>query len=284
MSDHPGEIRVYEPDQAIKKGYLSMLGEIFQELSANRWLIYQLFLRDFSSVYKQSLFGFIWPILIPILSVGTFMIMNRSGVLDIGTMDLPYPLFAILGLSVWQIFARGITAGANSLVKAGPMITRINFSRKCLVIAAFGQVLIFFCIEFLLCLVLFVAYGLTPTPYIILFPVLVLPMLWLTVGLGLILAVINGIIRDIAHILTVGVTFLMFLTPILYQKPGTGLLARLTEYNPFYYLTAFPRDLILQGKGLLWAGYTIVGCLSLVFFLFCLVVFHLTESRVAERI
>lgn len=284
MSDHPGVIRVYEPDQAIKKGYLSMLREIFQELSVNRWLIVQLFLRDFSSVYKQSLFGLLWPILIPILSVGTFMIMNRSGVLDIGKLDMPYPLFAILGLSLWQIFARGITAGANSLVKAGPMITRINFSRKCLVIASFGQVLVFFCTEFLLCLVLFVAYGLVPTPYILLLPVLVLPMLWLTLGLGLVLAVVNGIIRDIAHILTMGVTFLMFLTPILYQKPKTGLLAQLTEYNPFYYLVAFPRDLILQGKGFLWPGYVAVGCLSLVFFLFCLVLFHLTESRVAERI
>lgn len=276
--------RTYEPDNAIRQGYFSMFKEIFLELKQNRWLIYQLFKRDFSSIYKQSIFGILWPIIIPIMSVGTFIVMNRSGVLNIGHLNVPYPIFAVLGLAIWQLFARGIVAGANSLVKAGVMIAKLNFSRKSLVIASFGQSLLAFLIQLLLCVVLFFYYGIVPAPYILLLPLLIIPTVLLTLGLGLIFSIINGIMRDIGNALTIVVTFLMFLTPILYAKPETGLLADISAYNPLYPLVAFPRDLILTGSFRGWSGFLVVSGLSLLVFIFCLFLFHLTETRVAERI
>jgi hypothetical protein len=47
-------ITTYEPDNSLKKGYLAIFGEIFNELKKNRWLTYQLFKRDFLTIYKQS--------------------------------------------------------------------------------------------------------------------------------------------------------------------------------------------------------------------------------------
>jgi len=278
------EIRTYEPDNAIKKGYLGMIPEIARELKQNRWLIRQFFKRDFAGIYKQSIFGLLWPLLIPILSVGTFIIMNRSGVLSIGPMDVPYPIFAVLGLALWQLFARGIVAGANSLVKAGAMIAKINFSRKSLVVASLGQALVSFLIQLLLCLVLFIYYGITPKAMTFFLPLLVLPLLFLTLGLGLILSIINGIARDIGNSLTIVMTFLMFLTPVLYARPESGILALITRYNPLYYLVAVPRDLILLGSSQDWVAYFVVSGISIFVFLFCLLIFHLTETRVAERI
>jgi len=84
--------------------------------------------------------------------------------------------------------------------------------------------------------------------------------------------------------LSILMTFLMFLTPILYAKPSTGILARITNYNPLYYLTSVPRELVLTGKILEWKGFLISSVISIIIFIICLIVFHLTETRVAERI
>ncbi len=139
-------ITTYEPDNSLKKGYLSIVSEIFNELKKNRWLTYQLFKRDFFAVYKQSFVGILWALIIPLVSVGTFIILNRSGIFTIGDIDVPYPIYAILGMAFWQLFSTGLIASSNSLVKAGSMIVKINFSKKALVIASTGQSLISFLI------------------------------------------------------------------------------------------------------------------------------------------
>lgn len=54
MSDN---IKTYEPDNFLKKGYLVAFGEIIDELKRNTWFTYQMFKRDFSAKYKQSLVG-----------------------------------------------------------------------------------------------------------------------------------------------------------------------------------------------------------------------------------
>lgn len=274
----------YEPDNSLKKGYLSQLKDIISEIRNNRWLAYQLFKRDFFAIYKQSFIGIFWAFIIPLVSVGTFIVLNRSGVFSIGTIDVPYAIYAILGMAFWQLFATGLIASSNSLVKAGSMILRINFSKKSLVIASTGQSIVAFLIQFLLVIVLFFVFGFTPNISILLVPLLVIPMMLFTLGLGLLLALINGIMRDIGNILSFLVTFMMFLTPVLYAKPQEGMLISITKLNPLYYLVSTPREMILWGTVSEWRGFLVSSILSVFIFLFCLVIFHLAETRVAERI
>ena len=277
-------IITYEPDNSLKKGYLSIFSEIFDELKKNRWLTYQLFKRDFWAVYKQSFIGIFWALIIPLVSVGAFIMLNRSGIFSIGDISMPYPIYAILGMAFWQLFSTGLIASSNSLVAAGAMLTKINFSKKSLVIASLGRSIVSFLIQFVLVALLFVYYGIVPNIAILLIPIVIIPILLLTLGLGFILSLVNGVVRDIGNILGVLLTFLMFLTPVLYARPTIGILAHATKYNPLYYLVSAPRDLILTGTISDLGGFFIVSILSIIVFIVCLTVFHLTETRVAERI
>jgi lipopolysaccharide transport system permease protein len=283
----PGEttnLVTYEPDNAIKQGYLKVFFRIFQEIACNRWLIYQLFKRDFLATYKQSLFGVLWAVIIPVISVSTFVALDQSGVLNTGSTKAPYPVFAVSGIALWQLFAAGLVSGANSLVKAGPMVAKINFSKKSLVIAATGQAFVAFGVQVSFLLLLFPIYGWNLHVAILFLPVLVIPTWLLTLGLALIFAILNGIVRDIGNAISIFVTFLMLMTPVLYVKPDSGFLDVFSRYNPMFYLVNFPRDLILFGESSLALGFFWSAALSGVTFLACVLVFHLTESRVAERI
>ena len=278
------DIITYEPDNSLKKGYLSIFMEIFNELKKNRWLTYQLFKRDFLAVYKQSFIGSFWALIIPLISVGAFIILNRSGIFSIGNIKAPYPIYALLGMAFWQLFSAGLIASSNSLVAAGTMITKINFSKKSLVIASLGRSIVSFLIQVVLVTLLFVYYGIVPSIAILLLPLIIIPILLLTLGLGFILSLVNGVVRDVGNVLGVILTFLMFLTPVLYAKPTMGILAQATSYNPLYYLVSAPRDLVLTGTIFELSGFFVMSIISIIIFIACLIIFHLTETRVAERI
>jgi lipopolysaccharide transport system permease protein len=275
---------VYEPDNSIKKGYVLIFREIYREIIDNRWLTYQLFKRDFFATYKQSFFGIFWAILLPIISVGTFIALSRAGIFSIGEIQIPYPIYAILGMAFWQIFSTGIIGSSGALVKAGSMITQINFSKKSLLFASAGQSIVSFIIQFLLVCLLFVFYGIAPSWAILLVPIMVIPIILLTLGLGMFMSLLNGIMRDVGNVMSLLMTFLMFLTPILYVKPSKGILMEITEFNPLYYLISESRNLILSGNILEANGFAISAGVSVMIFIISLVGFHLAETRISERV
>ena len=277
-------VTTYEPDNSLKKGYLSIFGQIFIELNRNRWLTYQLFRRDFLSAYKQSLLGVLWAMILPLVSIGIFIVLNRSGILNIGDIGAPYSIYALLGMAFWQFFSTGLVGCSNSLVNAGPMILKINFSKKSLVIAAAAKAIVPFIIQFMMVGVLFIGYGRTPSILGLLVPVFIIPLILFTIGLGFFTSLLNGVMRDIGNIISILLTFMLFFTPVLYGKPKMGILATLTKYNPLYYLVSTPRDLVLKGVIPEWEGFLIVCLISIFLFIGCLFAFHLTEKRVAERI
>jgi lipopolysaccharide transport system permease protein len=261
-----------------------MFVSIFKEIRDNRWLIFQLFKRDFTALYKQSLLGILWAFVIPIVAVGTFVLLNSSGVFNVGDIAVPYPLYAVLGIAFWQLFSAGLIASSNSLVLAGSMITKINVSKKSLVIASTGQALVSFVIQFGVAIVLMIGYMAKPSVFILAVPLLIIPILLMMLGLGFTLSLLNGVIRDIGNVLSVVMTFLLFLTPILYAKPSSGALATISSYNPLYYLVSVPRSLILTGTTTEWGPFALASALSLVIFILCLCAFHLAETRIAERV
>ncbi len=278
------QVTTYEPDNSIKKGYVALLQEIGAEVSRNKWLTWQLFKRDFFAIYRQSFMGFLWAFIVPLVSVGSFIVLSNAGLFQIGRIDVPYPIYAILGMAFWQLFSMGLIASTNSLVNAGSMITKINFSKKSLVIASVGQSLISFAVQFVLVCALFIYFHKMPGPAIVLVPLLMLPIVMLTLGLGFILSLLNGIMRDTGSLITLLMTFLMFLTPILYVRPSSGFLAALTTFNPIYYLISSTRELILTGTISELSGFALSVALSVAVFAVSLIIFHLTETRVAERI
>jgi len=277
-------VTVYQPDNSLKNGYLLTFQQIYEELVDNKWLMYQLFKRDFSTMYKQSFIGILWIFIIPMINVGIFAMLGHSGIFNFGNISAPYPVFAILGISFWQIFSNGVMACGNSLSSAGEMIARINFSKKSLVIASIGKSVVTFLIQIFLIAALLVFFKVAPSKTLILFPLVAIPIVVFTLGLGLIISLLNAIVRDTGNLLSVLLMLGMYGTPVLYAKPMTGLLAQITHYNPMYYFICSGRDLVLTGSLSEPKGFFLSCFLAIIIFIVGLVIFHLTETRITERI
>lgn len=278
------KITIFEPDRSIKQGHISLWKEIIRDTKESAWLIRQLFVRDFKAMYSQSLLGVVWALIIPLVTLATFILLRSSGLFSVGAIEVPYAIYALLGLAYWQLFVTGLVQSTNSLVSAGSMIKKINFPREALVFASFGNTIISFILQMGIVFILFGAYGFIPHWQFIVFPLMAIPILLITCGLGFICSIINGVIRDLGRMLTIGLTFLLFITPIAYERPETGFVAMLARFNPLFYLSIGPRDIALTGTLSHPVGYFISCALSIFVFFFCWMAFHLTETRIAERI
>ena len=193
---------IYEPDKFIKMGFSESWKEMAINLFRSRELIWRLFLRDFNARYRQSLLGVAWALLNPIITVGIFVFLNRSGILNIGNTVVPYPVFALIGMSLYGIFSTGLSASSNSIVGAGSMVVKINFPKISLVIAALGQAIAEFIVRLVLIAILLVIYGVAPSWTSVLLPLVLLPLMLLTLGFGLILSLMAGIFRDVIYIVS----------------------------------------------------------------------------------
>ena len=120
--------KLYRPSQ--NRGWgIKVWKEMLSELYESRELTLRLFLRNFKAKYRQTVLGFLWAVIMPLMTVGTFVFLNRAGVLNIGEVEIPYPAYALLGLTIWQVFAGGIRSCSNSIVAGGSMVVKINFPK-----------------------------------------------------------------------------------------------------------------------------------------------------------
>ena len=258
--------------------------EMFSELIGSRELVWQLFLRNFKAKYRQTVLGFLWALIMPLLVVAAFVFLNRAGVLNIGKIDIPYPAYALLGLTIWHIFAGGLMACSNSIVAGGNMVVKINFPKETLVLSSLGEALVETMVRLALTAFVFALYKVVPAWTVILFPLTLIPLLLFTLGLGFMLSILNAVFRDVANIVSLSSTFLLFITPVLYPEPKAAFFKAFTIFNPLAALVSGPRDLVVKGYLTQPISYLFYSGLSLIIFIISWRLFHLAEIRIAERV
>lgn len=277
-------ITIYEPNHIMKSG-IGVWAEMVRELIKSRGLIWRLIVRDITARYKQSVFGILWAFIAPLVMMLIFVWIKKKNFLPIGETDMPYAGFVFTGQIVWFLFSQGIISSANSMVAAGSMLTKINFPKEVLVFSAVGQTIFDFLLRVPLLMIVFVWVDFTPKITILLVPFVLLPLLFLVVGIGFYMALFNAVARDISSALGIILNLGMFVTPVIYSPPTSWPLSFLVNtVNPVSAYITVSRDLMTVGSLTDPIAYVLSLILSIMIFLFGWRVFHLVEPKIAERI
>lgn len=276
--------KIYSSTTLYKKGVINIFLLMFSDAYKSRELIYRLFWRNFVSRYKQSLLSWGWIFLMPFVTMGTFLALNVSGVLKIGELNVPYPIYGLIGVSLWNLFSNGLPTVTTSLTSAQDVIGKINFPKETLVFASIFQVIVDFLIRLILIIAVFSIYFRLPSIMFLLFPLYLLPLMLFVIGIGFFTSILQVIFKDTQHFINLFLSLFLFLMPIMYSMPTKGLLYQLNKYNPIYFLISVPRDLMIFGSTHELTGFIFSSMISVVIFFLGWFVFYISETKFAERI
>jgi lipopolysaccharide transport system permease protein len=192
----------------------------FKEVWKYRDLLMLFVKRDFVSFYKQTIFGPLWFFIQPVFTtiVFTFIFSNLA---NISTDGVPAPLFYLAGITAWNYFADCITKTSTVFKDNSNLFGKVYFPRLILPLSIVVSNLIRFFVQFSLFIAVLFFYkyldnNLHFTWVVFLFPVLLLMMAMLGLGMGLIITGLTTKYRDLAFLVTFGIQLLMYTTTVIY--------------------------------------------------------------------
>ena len=254
------------------------------ELWEYRELFYFFTLRDIKVKYKQTVIGFLWAVLQPLVMALLFSFFLGKAISSYTELPLPYNIFALSGLVLWGIFSSGINTAGNSMVSNANIIKKIYFPRLIIPISSVLVGLFDFLMAFLVfviyCLFNNITFSLSALIY---FPFAVLLACIATFGAGTLLAALNVKYRDFRYIIPFLIQLLLFVTPVIYPTTITHnyYLKVLLSFNP---MTA-PLDIFRAGitHGIVdWQSDLISIASSMLIFIIGLLYFKKTEAYFAD--
>src|SRR5258705_4599679 len=111
---------------------------MLRDLAASRELAWRLLVRNISSRYRHTMLGYLWAFLPPVLNTLVFVFLQKAGYFTVGQTGVPYALFLLAGLILWQAFSDAINAPLKMVQQSYSVLTKVNFPRESLIIAGVG--------------------------------------------------------------------------------------------------------------------------------------------------
>jgi lipopolysaccharide transport system permease protein len=216
------------------------------------YLFEQMVRRELRQKYQGSALGVVWYLVNPLVLMGAYALMF-SYVLRFDAIE-DYPLFLLVGITVWVFFSQSLLAAAVSLIDQAALVRKVRFPRETVPAATVAVQLVIFGALFVLLVPVTVAVRGSLGPELLLLPVLVVLLAAFVFGLALAVAVLHAYFRDVAPILGAALLPWFFVTPIFFRPddfPGQADNAWLGDVlrwgNPVAPFIESIRDVLYDG-------------------------------------
>ena len=196
----------------------------------HRFLIRNLVSREVRGKYRNAVLGYGWTVIEPaLLTVVYFFLFFML----VGNPDKLYSVWVLVGIVIWGCFGKSLQASVTSLTRNKNMIHIVYFPRLIFPITA---VLSNLTITMMSCIVMIpvvIIFELPVTIHLVLIPLAVFLSGFLAIGLGMILAPLNCIYRDVEHLTRFVVRAGFFVSPVMWtyemalDRGGFGEIAML---------------------------------------------------------
>lgn len=272
---------IYTPRSELRHP-LRLLSVMCSDVIQSRELAWRLFVRNISARYRQTMVGYLWAILPPLLTSAIWIFLNSQKIMTFQETTLPYPLYVLVGTILWQVFVDSINAPIRVIKESAPMIAKINFPREALLFAALFEVLFNLIIQIVLLAGVFIYFKVTVTSGIVIALSGVAGIIMMGMMAGIILTPVSVLYGDIQQGIPMILQPLFYLTPIVYAVPEGGAAAVLAKLNPISPLIIYTRELITTGEyvclelSLILTGFTFI-LLILGWVLYRIAMPHLVE-------
>jgi lipopolysaccharide transport system permease protein len=259
--------RVYSPEPLLQHPW-KMLKAIAADVWAGRELAWRLFMRDLKAQYRQTILGYVWAFLPPLVAAATFIFLQSQGITKISGTGIAYPAFAMMGTLLWQVFVDSMQSPLQSFGAAKSMLVKINFPREAVLVGGLYMVIFNALIRLALVAVVMWWWQVPVDQGLLFFPVAMAALMAAGFAIGLGLLPISSLYGDVSRVIPIVSGFWMLLTPVVYPPRTEGLAGWLATWNPVSPLIITAREtLTAQSLSMLGPFFIVFACSLVVIFL-----------------
>ena len=264
----------------------------FKEVWQYRDLLFLFVKRDIVTVYKQTILGPLWYLIQPLFTslIFTLIFNNIAG---INTGKIPPFLFNLAGITVWNYFTSCLNDTSDTFKKNAAIFGKVYFPRVIMPISIVISNLVKFLIQFVIFIAFYIYYylkgaTLNINEYIFLFPILILIMGFLGLGIGMLISSLVTKYRDFSYLVSFGVQLLMYVSAVMYpiELIATKIpsYAWVVKYNPLAYVIESARFMLLDVGDIPFFGLIYTLVVTVVIFFIGLLIFNKTEKNFIDTV
>jgi lipopolysaccharide transport system permease protein len=282
--EHNVKVTVYSSESALKSPVQllkDLLADVFSPQTHE--LAVALLKRDIKGQYRLSFLGLAWMFAPVIINTFIWVFLNKQKVLNVGTTDIPYPVYVFAGTLMWNAFTMGLSAPIQAVNKERGMLTKLQFPREALLVSGLLKLLFDTLVQLVIFIPVFLWYQMPLTHWMWLLPIVVIATPFCGYTIGVLLTPAALLFNDLVYAIPFVVRFWFFLTPIIYPVPTSGLIGWVAKLNPATPLIVTARDVLAgQPPTMIPEYFTLFGvCLLLCFA--GLIIYRLAMPIIIER-
>ncbi|PBI84140.1 Polysialic acid transport protein KpsM [Flavobacterium sp. ACN2] len=264
----------------------------FKEIWQYRDLLMLFVKRDIITVYKQTVLGPLWYLIQPLFTSITFTIIFNN-VAGIKTGSIPPFLFNLAGIMVWNYFTACLNGTSDTFKSNAGIFGKVYFPRIITPLSIVTSNLIKFGIQFGIFIFFYIFFyfqgaDLSLNGLILFFPILILFMGILGLGLGMMISSMVTKYRDLNNLVGFGVQLLMYISAVMYPmeliKEKLPKFGWIVEYNPLAYVVETSRYMLLNIGSISILGLVYTMIVTIVVFFIGLLIFNRTEKSFIDTV
>ena len=264
----------------------------FKEIWRYRDLLMLFVKRDVVTVYKQTILGPLWYLIQPLFTALTFtLIFNKVANIETGTV--PPFLFNLAGVSIWNYFNTCLTSTSDTFKTNATIFGKVYFPRIIVPLSIIISNLMKFGIQLIIFIAFYIYYYISGASVyvnssILFFPIIVMLMGLLGLGIGMIISSMVTKYRDLKFLVSFGVQLLMYVSAVMYplalMREKLPKIAWIVEYNPLAYIIETARYMLLGTGTYSWFGIIYTVIVTFVILFFGIIIFNRTEKTFIDTV
>lgn len=258
------------------------MSRTYEEIWKKRSLIYNFAISDLKIRYRNSVLGFFWTFLEPLLMLSVLYLVFTN---LFKSQIEHFPLYILLGIIIWNMFSRGTTIGINSILTRSSILTQIYFPREIPSLSATITAFLMLCFELIVFGIFMAVFQFVPPSTIVLLPFVLLLEFILVLGLSLPLSVLNVRFRDTQFIWAVNLQVGFFITPIFYKLDILPeYIQNILYFSPMVQIVNMAHDVTLYNIMPSIESIQIAVATTLLIFAIGYAIFRKSQVRVMEEL
>lgn len=183
--------------------------------ASNRSLIREMVISDFKLRYKNSVLGYLWSLLRPLMLFGVLYVVFTV-VIKVGKGVPFYPAYLLLGIVVWTFFVEATMSGLNAITGRSDLVRKVSIPKYIIVVSTTLSAFVNFALNMVVVFIFMIASHVPLRLVALAAPIFIVELVALSMGLAFLLSALFVKYRDFSHIWEVVLQALFYATPIIY--------------------------------------------------------------------